>query len=48
MPAAEDKNVIQFTYTADDVNMNGGSVRITIRDWKVPAAEVQVLEDAAE
>ena len=47
MPAADSENVIQFTYTADDVNMNGGSVRIAIPNgWKVPAAGVEVQEAA--
>ena len=45
IPAADTENGIRFTYTADDVNMNGGSVRIAIPNgWKVPAAGVEVQE----
>ena len=48
LPAGSTGNILKFTYIANGVNMNGGSVRITIRNgWKVPAAGVQVLEDAA-
>ena len=48
LPAGSEGNMVQFTYTAIGVNMNGGSVRIAIPNgWKVPAAGVQVLEDAA-
>ena len=47
IPAADDKNMIRFIYTADNVNMNGGSVRIAIPNgWKVPAAGVEVQEGA--
>ena len=45
IPAADDKNMIRFIYTANGVNMNGGSVRIAIPNgWKVPAAGVEVQE----
>ncbi len=41
-------NILKFTYTANGVNMNGGSVRIIPipSGWKVPAAGVQVKDGA--
>ena len=46
LSAGSEGNAVRFTYTADDVNMNGGSVRIIPipNGWKVPAAGVQVLK----
>ena len=44
--AGSESNTVQFTYTANDVNMNGGSVRIAIPNgWKVPAAEEVQVKD---
>ncbi len=44
--AGSEGNTVQFTYTADGVNMNGGSVRIIPipNGWKVPAEKVQVKD----
>ena len=49
LPAGSEGNMDADLPTLQlDVNMNGGSVRIAIPNgWKVPAAGVQVLEDAA-
>ena len=45
LSAGSESNAVRFTYTADGVNMNGGSVRIAIPNgWKVPAAEVEVQD----
>ena len=47
LAAGSQGNMVKFTYTAPGVNMNGGSVRIaTPNGWKVPAAGVQVQENA--